>query len=360
MKTVKLKSDIDTGLKNILKNLLENKKVDAVFGLGQLGDALNYLLIADPDKIEDLRPGLPFMPENAANYLSELTSGGAFPNKVAVVVKPCELRAFGELVKRESGNRENLVFISPVCGGVLDFDTYNNGEIENALPDYWKAFYNNENPPKIRPTCEVCKYLVPFNTDITVLPTKAGCELYLNTDVAEDLLAGSGEISEGGLDESRIEPLKKLREAKRASVFAELELEKMEIKGLVEAFGKCLGCHGCSSVCPICYCALCAFDAKENEYKPDVFEKELVRRGGLRVPPNTVFFHLGRIAHMSISCVGCGMCADICPVDIPVASIFTRVGDAVQEVFDYVPGADLEEPVPLSTFIEDELTEVED
>ena len=63
---------------------------------------------------------------------------------------------------------------------------------------------------------------------------------------------------------------------------------------------------------------------------------------------------------MAISCVACGMCSEVCPVDIPVSSILLRVGDAIQKVFEYVPGKDVAEPVPLSTFIEQELEEVED
>jgi formate dehydrogenase subunit beta len=53
------------------------------------------------------------------------------------------------------------------------------------------------------------------------------------------------------------------------------------------------------------------------------------------------------------------MCEDVCPVDIPVARIFKQVGEAAQAVFDYVPGKDPEEEIPIRTFVEDELHEVE-
>ena len=360
-KVMKIQGDVDNAIKVLLRGLLEKGTVEAVFALGEIGDAINYLLVSDPAKIDSLRPTLPFMPANAANHLSKITAGGGLTQKIAVVVKPCELRGFAELVKRESGSRENLIFISPVCGGVIDFDTFYTGDSEKELAEYWKAFYAGEIPSNIRPTCAICEHLAPFNADVTVLPTSEGCELFSNTPAGADILAPIKEdIAEGQLDETRFEKIRDARISNREKFFEELKLEDMGIKGLVEAFGKCLGCHGCSRVCPICYCALCAFDSKENEFKPDVFDKQLEKRGGIRIPPNTVFFHLGRITHMSVSCVGCGMCADVCPVDIPVASIFTRAGDAVQKLFEYIPGKDFEEPVPLSTFIEDELTEVED
>jgi formate dehydrogenase subunit beta len=41
---------------------------------------------------------------------------------------------------------------------------------------------------------------------------------------------------------------------------------------------------------------------------------------------------------------------------IPVADIFRFVGHRTQSLFQYVPGRDLEEPLPLATFREDELS----
>ncbi|RKZ30042.1 coenzyme F420 hydrogenase [bacterium] len=358
---LKIKGDPNDSIRGFLRHLLESGKIDGVFALGKTGKGLNYLLVTDKEKVDELYPLFPFMPENAANLLSRLTFSGPLPGKIAVVIKPCELRAFVELVKREQASRDNLVFISPVCGGVLDFVQYKNDALEKSVPGYMKSFAKRENAENIRPTCRACEYFIPINADITVIPAEEACEFYLNTDKAGEITKGApGDLSDGELDEAAFEPLMGSRKAEKEKLFEELKLEDYGIKGLVEVFGKCLGCHGCMSVCPICYCALCAFESKDNEFTPPVFESELTKRGGLRVPPNTIFYHLGRITHMGISCVGCGMCSDVCPVDIPVSSIFLRSGDAVQKVFDYLPGKDIEEPVPLSTFIEDELTEVED
>jgi formate dehydrogenase subunit beta len=67
-----------------------------------------------------------------------------------------------------------------------------------------------------------------------------------------------------------------------------------------------------------------------------------------------------RLAHVGISCVGCGSCEDACPVNIPLGIIFKQVGEDVQGVFDYVPGRTLEEEIPLKTFETEEYEEVED
>jgi hypothetical protein len=52
------------------------------------------------------------------------------------------------------------------------------------------------------------------------------------------------------------------------------------------------------------------------------------------------------------------MCADVCPVDIPVSTIFSLVGESVQGAFGYTPGMDVEEEIPFATYKEEEFTEV--
>ena len=76
------------------------------------------------------------------------------------------------------------------------------------------------------------------------------------------------------------------------------------------------------------------------------------------MPTDIFLFHLTRLSHMAISCVGCGLCTEACPNNIPVFNIFRLVGYQVQKAFDYVPGRSLEEELPLTTFREDELGEV--
>ena len=81
--------------------------------------------------------------------------------------------------------------------------------------------------------------------------------------------------------------------------------------------------------------------------------------GGLRLPPETSLFHIGRMLHMSLSYVSCGACEDACPMSIPVAQVFSLVGNKNQEEFDYVPGRSLDEPLPLRVYEEEEFEEVE-
>jgi len=61
---------------------------------------------------------------------------------------------------------------------------------------------------------------------------------------------------------------------------------------------------------------------------------------------------------MSLSCVGCGQCSNVCPNDIPVMELFRLTAFDVQHAFDYEAGRDKEEPLPLSVFKEKEFTDI--
>lgn len=58
---------------------------------------------------------------------------------------------------------------------------------------------------------------------------------------------------------------------------------------------------------------------------------------------------------MGTSCVGCGACEEACPSKIPLLKIFQLIGSDVQELFDYIPGCNLEDELPPTIFREDEL-----
>jgi len=117
---------------------------------------------------------------------------------------------------------------------------------------------------------------------------------------------------------------------------------------MIDVFGRCINCRACSSVCPVCYCKLCYISSNVKDKLPLSWQKQLSRDGSLRIPDDTVMYHLVRLLHVGVMCVGCGMCSDVCPTDIPIASIFTTVGEHMQETIEYKPGKDLEEPMPLA------------
>ena len=47
-------------------------------------------------------------------------------------------------------------------------------------------------------------------------------------------------------------------------------------------------------------------------------------------------------------CIDCGLCEEACPSDIPVRTLYKKVGEIVSDVFDYRTGEDPAEKSPLN------------
>jgi formate dehydrogenase subunit beta len=243
-----------------------------------------------------------------------------------------------------------------------------NGGLANEVSKYWKTIKNNDILPNLRNACTGCTEFVPYNADMTVILAGGGdvekqCRIILNSPQAEELALNlgkklGGKITEQEISEDMYEPIRTIREAQKKKHFEELGVDSLNLKGMVDLFGKCIGCRGCRTACPICYCELCAFDTQDAQSKPSI--SELNRKGGIRMPGGTIYFQMTRLPHVSISCVGCGSCEDACPSNIPLWSMFCKVGEDVQGEFNYLPGKDLAEEIPIKTFELDEYTEVED
>ncbi|MBE0416039.1 MAG: 4Fe-4S dicluster domain-containing protein, partial [Dehalococcoidia bacterium] len=155
--------------------------------------------------------------------------------------------------------------------------------------------------------------------------------------------------------EEAISQLMAQRIEKRDEILEQTQKDMYGVEKLLTLFAPCINCHNCKTVCPLCYCKECFFDSPTFEMEAEKYLGWAERRGTIRMPPHTLLFHLTRMTHMVTSCVGCGMCQEACPNDIPVANIFRLVGLKTQKIFDYIPGRSLEEQLPLTTFQESEL-----
>jgi formate dehydrogenase subunit beta len=212
-----------------------------------------------------------------------------------------------------------------------------------------------------RPACQMCEYPVP-QADIVLKLYGYATDREIGVEVGEKVekeIEEKGILSFSGQDSpTRVQVVGKVvdeRVKKRDAVFKEFKGMVKDLPSFLDRFATCIRCHNCMVACPICYCKECVFRTAIFEHEGDQFLRWADRKGGIRMPTDTLIFHLIRMSHMVTSCIGCGLCDSACPSRLPVASLFRSIGDKIQKMFQYVPGRDVKETPPVATFKEDEL-----
>jgi len=355
----------EKGILNFIKQALSQGCFDAVLIPSRVpaGDSFAYFLIRNEAFLEGASPLPPIMPVQGARVISSITRRGEGKNRIAAIMRPCEARATIELAKLGQVDLEHITIITMDCPGVIPLSDYFEGAGKGDK--MFEDASQNWNSEQMRPVCRICdKFSATGGQDLHIgtLGTKSGSILLIpNSSNGEDILNKLGISLEEDISgwEAKVNRLIDERKKERKQNNDALRVDIKGIDSLVQAFSACINCHNCMRVCPICYCRQCHFDSDKMKFSFEDYLTRAEARGALMVPTDTLLFHIGRMLHMSLSCVSCGMCEDACPMAIPVAQIFTVVGDRNQEAFDYVPGRSVDEPLPLTTFEEEEFQEVE-
>jgi formate dehydrogenase (coenzyme F420) beta subunit len=362
---------IEEPVMGLLKSLMEKGVVEEIMIPKALpsGDGFVQTLIRDLKMMDGVSVLSPTMPVQSARVVSNLTVKN-LGRKVAALLKPCEIRAVVELAKFLQVKLDNLFLIGVDCPGTFEVTDYakmaQEGKGGEALTKGWVGSMERGEvtPPagySFRTACQMCEYPVP-QADLVLKLFGYPTNQEIGIEVGERL---EKEIEEKGIlsfsgDEptSRSEVVGKViagRTKKRDASFQEFKGIVKDLKSFLDRFSTCIRCHNCMVACPICYCKECVFKTAVFEHDGDQFLRWADRKGGIRMPTDTLIFHVIRMAHMATSCIGCGLCDSACPNKLPVATLFRSVGDRVQKIFQYLPGRDVKEVPPVATFKEDEL-----
>ncbi len=372
MKTGLLATDADPlkAVEALLRGLMEKGVVDQVLvpapteaGTVALG------LFADPDRLEGANPWAPVMPVQGARALSNLTFTDP-ERRVAAVLRPCEARASVELIKLHQVQPERVLFITVDCPGTFEVTGFQDSGRDGAATsrELLEAMARGAPPAPeglaFRTACTICEHpdAAWGGLRIHAFGAAAGEALGL---AAEDEWAARLEEAglaafDGASVEGRagvVETLRAERRGGRDALIESFRSESGGIEGLKKAFATCIRCYNCMENCPICYCKLCIFKSPTFDHPGELYARWAERKGGQRMPAETILFHLTRLNHMATSCIGCGLCDTACPMGLPVATLFRSVAQGVQAMLEYEPGRSPDDPIPLTVFREDELQE---
>jgi formate dehydrogenase subunit beta len=361
--------DAAAALRGFLQKLLIGGAVHALLAPMHLPlkSMVMPTLITQAERMEGVDPLAPCFPMNAARIASRLARK-PMGVRWAAVLRPCEIRALVELVKLKQARLEELVLISVDCLGAFqnkDYLAFAGSDPRAATAEFLRRASAGEAlEPDLAPACRVCEFPVPPYTDLHVglLGADAGGALTVEARSP----AGREAIEAAGLAAAAppaarpaaLEELTARRLRNRDKMVARTLAAITGIDAAAAYFANCINCYNCRVACPVCYCKECVFVTDVFNHEPAQYLEWAGRQGALKMPTDTLFYHLTRLAHMSTACVGCGQCSNACPNDIPVMEVFRTVAHSTQQAFEYQAGRSLEEAPPLSVFKEAEFPEV--
>ncbi len=326
-------------------------------------------LVTDPHVLDQADPFSPAFPLNSAKLVSKLTKKGA-GEPMAAFLRPCEVRAFVELVKIKQASWENLVIISCDCAGAFSNTVFRkNGRAEKE--EFTQTFLERRLGSNLTDTmddrmataCTICTQPFPENVDITMglfHPGNKGITFRATSEKGSVIIDKMSlkAPTNGEKDDAWVNEVMASRKTREAEIFREVADRTASLPDLGAYLSDCINCYNCRVACPVCFCKECVFNTDAVDYEPFQYQGWARARGELKMPSDTLFFHITRMVHMGLSCVGCGQCSNACPNDIPLAELFKMVGKKAQKGFAYIPGNDVDEAPPLSVFMENEFKEV--
>jgi len=364
--------DMLGSLQDFFKSLLETEAIQSLLVPQHLPmkNMVMPTLVSDPDQLKAVDPLAPAFAMNAAKIVARLTRKPMGAG-IAAVMRPCEIRAFVELVKLKQGRTQELILIGMDCLGALPNKDYfqlveqtpaaSTVEIYKHVLDGKGTDFGGFDPA---PACKACEYPVADNADILIglygMDIDQALLVRSQTEAGDKILQ---QMNLAAADEPRarqdaVDAVIEQRLAYRDDMVAKTRAATDSLEKMSAYFATCVNCYNCRVACPVCYCKECVFVTDVFNHDPAQYLQWANRKGVIKMPTDTLFYHITRLAHMSTACVGCGQCSNACPNDIPVMELFRTVAQGTQQAFDYEAGRSLADDPPLSVFREDEFPEV--
>jgi formate dehydrogenase subunit beta len=292
-------------------------------------------IIADPKELDKVNPFTPLMPLNGAKLIPDLMRNNP-KARVGAMLRPCEMRALIEIIKRKEFDTNRLVTLCVDCLGTLPADEYQwraeRKGTSKALAQETIQFARQGGivPYRYRSACQMCISPKAENADINVgiLGLPARQHIFISTkdsNIAECLRNGGIPIDPKLLAQhqrvvSRM--VTRTHNTRERITNGLADFLPADVEALVDQLESCGDCQVCLNTCPIS-----AIDP------PQRGEDGRYDRDG--------------VARWLVSCSGCGMCEQSCPNHLPLSIIFGHIRDQLAAEHNYIPGHSEDELLPI-------------
>jgi len=320
MKTWMLKTDNDPlgRVRSFLKAIWEYANLDGMLipVYQARNTSVKQTVIHDPKSLGEADPFAPLMQVNASRMAIQLARKHPH-ERMAAVLRACEIRALYEQIKHTGVNLENWLMIAvdcPACFPLQDFEwrVDKAGSVE-ALTN---MVLNNVRQgvialDRFRSACGMCTKPGSPHEDICIellgLPVKETILVNINNDVISEKL-DMGKVSDGlapqELVAQRDQMLKNIKERREHARKRQLSFLAPNLPANLEQFinflENCQPCVSCMEACPV----------HADELIPAVQNHTLTRE---------------MARDWLVSCAECGMCEQACPKEMPLAAIMNRI-----------------------------------
>ncbi|WP_405304768.1 Coenzyme F420 hydrogenase/dehydrogenase, beta subunit C-terminal domain [Methanobrevibacter sp.] len=346
---------------SIFKYLLDEGLVDGVLALRPCDDVYDGIptLITNSEDLIGTAGSYHCAPTMVGDLIQKYFED----KKIAVSVKPCDIRSIDELIKRHKINPDNIYTVGLNCGGTVApmpgrkmIDLFYEADPDDVISEeidkgqfIIELADGGEEAVKIheleekgfgrRKNCQRCDVKIPRKANIAC--GNWGAEdgwtfIEINNEKGQELIDGAkkaGILETKSPSEAAIEGRSKVENIMIKMAKKNQDATYPSVNG-IDDWNRCISCYACRDICPICWCY-------ENcELNKSYFDEK-------DIPPSPIAFQGVRLSHMSFSCCDCGQCDDVCPMDIPVSLIFDKLQKKYYNRTGYVAGVSNDSKPPL-------------
>jgi len=337
-----------SALRQFLAAWWVQNKLDAMLAPVELleSSSITPQVIEDPAGLAAVNPFAPLMTSNAAGIANRFVQDNS-DQRLAILLRPCELRAFVELQKRRpvASQPNEVVILGVDCIGTFTHSDYLRSVETHGLSGVTADVLRNAaegglRPQRFRTACMVCDWPAPCGADVTigaigvpsiefllVIARDEATDERLGLNALTGALATEYQVSHR---ETVVGAVADMRAGMRRGLIEEMQTAYRfnDLGSFLAWFASCSLCGQCLDACPMYH----------GQFDNLLGKRETQQSG------RAALAELVLISRWIASCSGCGMCEEQCENRVPLTLLISALSHRVRSEMHYKCGDPAQRP----------------